>query len=174
LVQQVAQGHLGAFAALYDETSPIVYGVALSIMQSPQLADTLTQEVYAEVWRTAACYDPSRGSVLSWLTSMAHRHFVDRVRAMSKESVPERYAVLNGEREFDRGPLDGGSRLDGEPVRKALFSLSPTHREALTLAYFGGYSQTEVARILGLPLGVVKKSMRDGLAVLGEAIGVRS
>jgi RNA polymerase sigma-70 factor, ECF subfamily len=152
----------------------MVYGVALSITQSPQLADVLTQEVYAEAWRTAACYDPTRGSVLTWLTSMAHRHFVDQLRAMSKESVPERYAVLNGEREFDHGAPNGGSRLDAERARKALCSLSPTHREALTLAYFGGYSQTEVARILGLPLGVVKRSIRDGLAALSEAMGVRS
>ena len=169
----MGRGNLGAFAALYDETSPMVYGVALSIMQSPKLADVLTEEVYTEAWQTAACHDPSEGSVLTWLTSMAHRRFVDRVRAMSKESVPERYAVLNGEREFD-GAGNGESRLDAERARRALFSLSPTHRETLTLAYFGGYGQTEVARILGLPLGTVKKSIRDGLAALRESMGVRS
>jgi RNA polymerase sigma-70 factor, ECF subfamily len=174
VVSQVGRGQLSAFAELYDETSPMIYGVALSIMQSPQLADALTQEVYAEAWQTAACYDPSKESVLTWLTSMAHRHFVDRVRAMSNESVPERYAVLNREREFNTAIQPGGSRLEAERARRALFSLSPTHREALTLAYFGGYSQTEVARILGLPLGAVKRSIREGLAALREAMGVGS
>ena len=62
----------------------------------------LTKEVYAEAWQRAARYDPSEGNVLAWLMSMAHRHFVERVRTMSQESVPERYAVLNGDREFDR------------------------------------------------------------------------
>ena len=152
----------------------MVYGVALSILQSPQLAEALTQEVYAEAWETAARYDPSEASVLTWLTSMAHRHFVDRARTMSKESAPERHAVLNGEREFDGGAPNGQSRLDAERARKALALLSPAHREVLTLAYFGGYSQTEVARILGLPLGTVKRSIREGLAALRNAMGVNS
>ena len=174
LVQQVGRGDCGAFANLYDETSPSVYGIALSIARSPQLANVLTKEVYAEAWQRAARYDPSEGNVLAWLMSMAHRRVVARVRATDSEVAPERYAVLNGDCEFDRVGQNGGSRPDAEPARKALLSLSPESREAVTLAYFGGYSQTEVARILGLPVGTVKTSIRDGLVALRAAMGAPS
>ena len=85
---------------------------------------------------------------------------------MSPESMPERCAVLNGDRGFDRVGDDGGLRQDAEPADKALCSLSPTCRDAVKLAYFGGYSQTEVARILELPLDTVMMSIRDGLVAL--------
>jgi RNA polymerase sigma-70 factor (ECF subfamily) len=166
LVQQVGRGDSGAFANLYDETSPSVYGMALSVVRSPQLATVLTTEVYTEAWQRAARYDPSEGNVLSWLMSLAHRHVVERVHTMSPESVPERYAALNGDRGFDRVGADGGRRQDVEPADKALCSLSPTCQEAVKLAYFGGYSQTEVARILELPLDTVTMSIRDGLVAL--------
>ncbi len=174
LVQQVGRGDSSAFADLYDETSPSVYGIALSVARSPRLASTLTQEVYAEAWRRATRYDPSEGSVLAWLMSMAHRHLVERVRTMSKESVPERFAGLNGDREFDGIVRDDGARPEAEPARKALCSLSQTDRKAVALAYFGGYSKTEVARILGQPEDTVQTIIRDGLIALRAAMGVRS
>ena len=174
LVQQVGRGDSGAFANLYDETSPSVYGIALSIVRSPQLANVLTKEVYAEAWQQAARYDPSEGNVLAWLMSMAHRRFVERARATDQESVPERHAVLSGDREFDGVGQDGGARPDAEPARQALLSLSPASREAVTLAYFRGYSQIEVARILGLPVGTVKTTIRDGLVALRAAMGAVS
>jgi RNA polymerase sigma-70 factor, ECF subfamily len=174
LIQRVGRGDTDAFADLYDETSTLVYGMALSILQSPPLAAGLAQEVYAEAWQQAPHYDPSKANVLAWLLAMAHRHLVERVRAMDQESVPERYAVLRGDRWFNRVGQGAGSRRDAEPARKAWSSLSPLHREAVALAYFGGYSQTEVARILGLPLGTVKTSIRDGLVALGASRGVGS
>ena len=122
LVQQVGRGDSSAFANLYDETSPSVYGMALSMVRSPQLATVLTTEVYTEAWQRAARYDPSEGNVLSWLMSLAHRHFVERVHTMSQESVPERYAALNVDREFDRVGDDGGRRQDAEPADKALLA----------------------------------------------------
>jgi RNA polymerase sigma-70 factor, ECF subfamily len=172
LVQQVGRGDSGAFANLYDETSPSVYGIALSMVRSPQLANSLIKEVYTEAWQRAARYDPSEGNVLAWLMSMAHRHFAERVRTMGSESLPERSAVLNGDRGFDRVG-DDGSRPDAEPADRALLSLSSTSRDALKLAYFRGYSQTEVARILGLPLDTVKSSIRDGLVALRVVTGAK-
>jgi RNA polymerase sigma-70 factor, ECF subfamily len=171
LVRRSGRGDTEAFADLYDETSTLVYGMALSILQSPHLAAQLTQEVYAEVWRQAPHYGPGQGDVPAWLASMAHRHLVERVRAMDQEYVPERYAVLRGDRWFNRVGQEAGSRRDAEPARKAWGSLSSLHREAVALAYFGGYSQTEVARILDLPLGTVKTSIRDGLVALSASRG---
>lgn len=172
LVQRMARGDADAFADLYDETSASVYGIALSVVRSPRLAETLTQEVYADAWRTAARYDPGEVTVLAWLISTAHRHIVERVRTMSRESAPDRFSGLNGNHRFDRANPAGGSRADAEQARRAWCLLSPTHREAVTLAYFGGYSQTEVARMLGQPLGTVRASIRDGMVALRAATGV--
>lgn len=173
LIQRMARGDAVAFADLYDETSASVYGIALSVVRSPQLAETLTQEVYADAWRTAARYDPSEVTVLAWLISMAHRHIVERVRTMSQEAVPDRFPGLDGHHRLDRvNPAGGGSWPDAERARRALCLLSPAHREAVTLAYFGGYSQTEVARMLGQPLGTVRASIREGMIALSAAMGV--
>jgi RNA polymerase sigma-70 factor, ECF subfamily len=102
---------------------------------------------------------------------VAHSRSVDRVRAVSKESAHERYVELNGDREFDRSSDEIESGLDAERAREALRSLTEIQRQAVTLVYFKGYSQTEVARLLGLPLGTVKSRIRDGLIGLRDALG---
>lgn len=159
------------FSELYNETSPRVYGVALRVLRAPQLAAEVTQEVYVEIWRKAAYYDSERGSVLAWITTMAHSRAVDRVRAASSESVrDERWASLDNEPEFDQVWDDVASRMDAERVRGALGSLTDNQREAITLAYFDGYSQTQVARLLNLPLGTVKTRIRAGLTGLRDAL----
>jgi RNA polymerase sigma-70 factor (ECF subfamily) len=170
LVQRAGRGDAWAFADLYDETSTLVYGMALSIMQSSSLAARLTPEIYAEVWQQAPRYDPSRGT-LAWLLSIAHRHLVEQVRALSQDAAPQRHAVLNGDSRFDHLRHEGGSRSNAERTRMAWGLLQPIHRDAVALAYFGGYSQTDVARILGLPLGEVKARIRNGLAALHAAMG---
>ena len=160
----------GALADLYDETSTLVYGMALSIMQSPSLANRLSQETYAEVWQQAPRYDASEAA-LPWLLSIAHRRLVEQVRALSKDAAPQRYAVLNGNGQFGHLRHEGGPRSNAGRTRMAWGSLRPIHRDAVALAYFGGYSQTEVARILGLPLGTVEARIRDGLTALSAAVG---
>jgi RNA polymerase sigma-70 factor (ECF subfamily) len=171
LIERVAAGHEGAFTEIYDATSSRVYGAALQMLRSPRLAAEVTEEVYVEIWRQASRYDPSKGSVLAWMMSMAHCRSMDRIRAISKEPASEQYAVI-GTREFDRAADEVETRLDAEQARAALRSLTDIQRQAVTLAYFKGYSQTEVARLLGLPLGTVKTRIRDGLVGLRNALGV--
>src|SRR5918997_620706 len=101
------------------------------------------------------------------------RRSVDRVRAVSMESVRERYGELNG-RELDRVPNEVETRLDAERAREAMRSLTEIERQAVMLSYFGGFSQTEVARFLGLPLGTAKSRIRDGLIGLRNALGVET
>ncbi|HLL63455.1 MAG TPA: sigma factor-like helix-turn-helix DNA-binding protein [Propionibacteriaceae bacterium] len=168
-MQRAGRGDAGAFADLYDETSTLVYGMALSILQSPSLAARLTPVIYAEVWQQAPRHEQSQGT-LAWLLSIAHRHLVEQVRALSKDSAPQRYAVLNGDSRFDHLRQESG-RSNSDRTRIAWGSLPPIHRDAVALAYFGGYSQTDVARILGVPLGTVKARIRDGLAALRAAMG---
>jgi RNA polymerase sigma-70 factor (ECF subfamily) len=170
-----ARGHEEAFAELYDLTSQRIYGIILRVLRSPDHAAEVTQEVYVEVWRQSSRYSSGRGSVIAWLTTMAHRRAVDRVRSVSSEVArDERYAFHRSDREIDQVWDGVEQRLDVERVRRGMASLTPIQREALTLAYFGGYTQSQVAQLLKLPLGTVKTRIRDGLIGLRDALGVEA
>lgn len=170
-MQRVAAGDENAFTEFYDATSSRVYGVVLHILRSSRLAAEVAQQVYLEVWGQPCRYDPSEGSVLAWTMALAHRRAVERARTVSKEPADDPY-ITNGDREFDRLPEEIESRLDTDRARVALRSLPEVQRQAVRLVYFNGYSQTEVARLLGLPLGTVKSRIRDGLIGLRNALGV--
>ena len=175
LMARSARGHEDAFSELYDLTSSRIYGTILRVLRSPDHAAEVTQEVYVEVWRQSARYAPDRGSVLGWMTTMAHRRAVDRVRSVSSEVArDERYAVTGADREVDHVWEGVEQKLDVERVRKGMASLTAIQREALTLAYFGGYTQSQVASLLKLPLGTVKTRIRDGLIGLRDALGVEA
>jgi RNA polymerase sigma-70 factor, ECF subfamily len=170
-----SRGHEDAFAELYDLTSHRIYGIIMRVLRSPDHAAEVTQEVYVEVWRQSARYSPDKGSVTAWMTTMAHRRAVDRVRSVSSEVArDERYALHSGDREIDQVWDGVEQRLDVERVRKGMASLTAIQREALTLAYFGGYTQSQVAQLLQLPLGTVKTRIRDGLIGLRDALGVEA
>jgi RNA polymerase sigma-70 factor, ECF subfamily len=175
LISLCSRGHEEAFAELYDLTSARIYGLVLRVLRSSEHAAEVTQEVYVEIWRQAARYSPDKGSVLAWMTTMAHRRAVDRVRSVTSEAArEERYAFSTGERDIDQVWGDVEQKLDVERVRKGMASLTEIQREALTLAYFGGYTQSQVAQLLKLPLGTVKTRIRDGLIGLRDALGVES
>ncbi len=173
LVSASADGDSDAFAVLYDATSARIYGVVLRVLRSPDHAVEVTQEVYVEVWRQAARYQPKRGSVFGWMTTMAHRRAVDRVRSVSSDAArDDRYAHESAAPEVDRVWEGVEQNLDVERVRRALQSLSAPQREAIQLSYFGGYSQAQIADRLDLPLGTVKTRIRDGLIKLRDTMGV--
>ena len=170
LVALSAHGEEDAFAELYDLTAARIHGVVLRVLRSPDHAAEVTQEVFVEVWRQAARYSPEKGSVLAWMTTMAHRRAVDRVRSVSSQAArDERYAAASAEPAVDDVWAGVEQRLDAERVRKGLASLTAIQREAITLAYFGGYSQSQLAQLLNLPLGTVKTRIRDGLIGLRAA-----
>jgi RNA polymerase sigma-70 factor (ECF subfamily) len=175
LVGRSARGHEDAFSELYDLTSSRIYGTILRVLRSSDHAAEVTQEVYMEVWKQSARFDADKGSVLAWMTTMAHRRAVDRVRSVTSEVArDERYAVAGVDREVDHVWEGVEQKLDVERVRKGLTSLTAIQREALTLAYFGGYTQSQVAQLLKLPLGTVKTRIRDGLIGLRDALGVEA
>ena len=175
LVSMAARGHEDAFAELYDLTSSRIYGTILRVLRSSDHAAEVTQEVYVEVWKQSARFDVEKGSVLGWMTTMAHRRAVDRVRSVTSEVArDERYAVAGMDREVDHVWEGVEQRLDVDRVRKGMESLTAIQREALTLAYFGGYTQSQVAQLLKLPLGTVKTRIRDGLIGLRDALGVEA
>ena len=175
LMTRSARGHEDAFAELYDLTSSRIYAIVLRVLRSPDHAAEVTQEIYVEVWRQSSRYASTKGSVLAWMTTMAHRRAVDRVRSVSSDTArDEKYAFATADREVDHVWEGVAQRLDVDRVRKGMASLTAIQREALTLAYFGGYTQSQVAQLLKLPLGTVKTRIRDGLIGLRDALGVEA
>lgn len=173
LLSRASRGDQAAFAQFYDATSGRVYGLVLRVVRDQAQAAEVVQDVYLETWRQSARFDRERGSVLSWLLTIAHRRAVDRVRsAQASVERDHRYAETSVERPFDEVSEQVQRSLDAQRVRKALDDLTEVQREAVSLAYFGGYTHSEVAEMLQLPLGTVKTRIRDGLIRMRDALGV--
>ena len=167
-----AVGDHGAFGQLYDLTMRRVYGTVLRVLRSPEHAEEVTQEVYVEVWNQAPRYAREKGSVLTWLTTVAHRRAVDRVRSVSSEVArDERYAFSGHDRESDEVWDSVAQKYDVERVRGAISTLTPIQQQAVQLAYYDGLTQSQISTALSLPLGTVKTRIRDGLRRLGAALG---
>ncbi len=171
LLTQVARGDEAAFAALYDELAPRVFGLCRRIVRDPAQAEEVTQEALVEVWRTAGRYDPAKGSAASWVLTIAHRRAVDRVRSEQASTDRER-RVATQEVPYDDVVEQATARLERQQVRRCLEGLTHLQREAITLAYYRGYSYREVADLLGAGLPTVKTRMRDGLIRLRDCLGV--
>jgi len=173
LLHLSARGRETAFAELYDLTCARIHGIVLRVIRSPDHAAEVTQEVYLDIWLHAAHYSPARGSALAWMTTIAHRRAVDRVRSqISTKAREDRYGQRSVEREADHVWEDVQQDFERHRVRKALRTLTAAQREALDLAYFGGYTQREVAGLLRVPLGTVKTRIRDGLIKLRDALEI--
>jgi RNA polymerase sigma-70 factor, ECF subfamily len=173
LLRRSARGDEQAFAALYDATSSRAYGLALRVVRDPAQAQEVTQEAYLETWRTATRFDPARGSAISWLMTIVHRKAVDRVRSAEASSRRDTaYIDANATVDHDSTADAAEASFEARRVRTALSGLTVVQREAITLAYFGGYTHTEVATMLDLPVGTAKTRIRDGLIRLRDALGV--
>ena len=171
LMARIANGDESAFATLYDELAPTVFGVVLRIVRDRTQSEDVTQEVFVEVWRQAARFDPARGEVRGLIVTMARRRAVDRVR--SEQSLRDRQqrggAIAAGAPD---GPLDAViDSLDRDRALRTLAVLSDVQRQALELAFFDGLTHVEIAEQLGVALGTVKTRIRDGLIRLRGLMG---
>lgn len=175
LLRRSAAGDEDAFALLYDAVSSRLYGLVRRVVRDPAQSEEVAQEVFLDIWRHSARFDPSRGSALSWMLTIAHRKAVDRVR--SAEAARHRdtnYGTSNQDVTHDSTSEAVVERLDAERVHRALATLTEAQRRALELAYLSGYTHTEVATMLDLPLGTAKTRIRDGLIRLRDTLGVTS
>ena len=173
LLRSSSRGDQASFARLYDATASRVHGLVLRVVRDPAQAEEVTQEAFLEIWRTASRFDSDRGSALSWLMTIGHRKAVDRVRAAEASSRRDtKYHDQTQPVAHDETAEAVTASLEAQRVRQALESLTAAQREAIGLAYFGGYTHTEVATMLDLPVGTAKTRIRDGLIRLRDTMGV--
>ena len=173
MLGRCARGDQAAFAELYDRVAPRIYGLVRKVVRNPAISEEVTQEVFLEIWRLSARFDPDRGSAVGWMLAIAHRRAIDRVR--SEEAAGRRdttYATSAGAgTPHDQTSDRVEQSLDQHRVRTALASLTDTQRRSIELAYYGGYTHTEVAALLDIPLGTAKTRIRDGLIRLRDTLG---
>lgn len=172
-VRLAGTGDHSALARLFDESSPLVYGVALRILGNPADAEEITMDVYTQVWRIATQFDAARGNVSTWLIMLARSRALDRVRAGQRrrespgplsESAATRSTVALPDHMFLLNQVRA-------VLLAALDELSPEQREAIELAFFSELTHTELSAKLSVPLGTVKTRIRLGLIRLRELLG---
>jgi RNA polymerase sigma factor (sigma-70 family) len=168
LVALVARSDESALAELYDRVGGTAYGLAYRVLRDEALAEDAVQEAFLGLWRGAASFVPERAKASTWILTLVHRRAVDTVRREQRrrtealESAPEPQAASSED--------DVWLRLERERVQAALAQLPDQQREAIELAYYGGYTQSELADRLGQPLGTIKSRMFSGLSRLRELL----
>jgi RNA polymerase sigma factor (sigma-70 family) len=167
LLESIAAGDDSALAALYDRFGRVAYGLAYRVLRDRALAEDAVQEAFLAVWRSADSYRRERAKPGTWILTLVHRRAVDLVRREDRRRAE---------------PLEEPSETAGDTadevdlrerrstVQAALSQLPPDQRQALELAYYGGYTQSELAERLGVPLGTIKSRMFAGLARLQELV----
>jgi RNA polymerase sigma-70 factor (ECF subfamily) len=173
-MSQIAEENEQALAQLYDATSGAVYGFSLRILKDPSSAEEVTIEVYLQVWRTAKRYDPQRGTVSSWLMTLARSRAIDCLRARKSRRAELEQDVNEVAGLCDTRPSPEQASFDAARtriIRNAMAALSPDQRQAIESAYFSGFSHSEIASRSGLPLGTVKTRIRSGMLQLRELLG---
>ncbi|PZO59457.1 MAG: RNA polymerase subunit sigma [Leifsonia xyli] len=175
LLARVASGDQAAFADLYDVLSGRVLGLVTRLLRDRAQSEEVTQEVFLEVWQQANRFDRKRGTASSWVLTMAHRRAVDRVRAsQASHDRDTKIGIRDLEAGFDQVSESVEIRIEHERVGRALAKLTEFQRQAVQLAYYGGFSHSEMAEHLGVPIGTVKTRLRDGMIRLRDEMGVTS
>ena len=172
LVALVARGDETALGELYDRVGRVAYGIAFRVLRDDRLAEDAVQEGFLAVWRSAATFRAERAKASTWIVTLVHRRAVDLVRREERR----RTEPLDLEQRDAPDPVGSAEDeawlgFERERVQRLLRMLPDAQREALELAYYGGYSQAELAERLGVPLGTIKSRMFAGLARMRELLG---
>jgi RNA polymerase sigma-70 factor, ECF subfamily len=171
LVALVARGDEDALAELYDRVSRVAYGLALRVLRDERHAEDAVQEAFLQVWRSAATFRAERAKASTWILTLVHRRAVDLVRREERRQAdPLTDDTAAAAQATEQTEEAAWLRFERERVQTALKQLPDVQREALELAYYGGFSQSELADRLGVPLGTIKSRMFAGLARLRELL----
>ncbi len=167
-MRRIAESDQAALAALYDATNHLIYGMALRILGNQADAEEVTLDIYSQVWRGASGFAQERGSVVAWLMIMARSRAIDKLRSRANRIRREEpLSDLDAAKTGPASPEPGVAR----EVQTALKTLAPEQREVIELAYWYGYSHSELAERLGQPLGTVKTRIRMGMMKLRSELG---
>jgi RNA polymerase sigma-70 factor (ECF subfamily) len=174
LVALVARGDEAALAELYDRVGRVAYGLAFRVLRDDRLAEDAVQDAFLAVWRTAAAFRAERAKASTWILTLVHRRAVDVVRREERRRVELLDEATRDAATSESAEDAAWLRFERQRVQGALQQLPDTQREAIELAYYGGYSQSELAERLGLPLGTIKSRMFAGLVRLRELLNERA
>jgi RNA polymerase sigma-70 factor, ECF subfamily len=164
LISLIEAGDAEAFSTLYERHSRAVYSLAYRMMGERQAAEDLTQDAFIKVWRNAASYRVERGSVRTWVLSVAHNRGIDQLRAhASRRRTQDKIEASAPRSQPSEAFAETWRNSQRDQVREALQALPPEQLKILELAYFSGYTHLEISELLSLPLGTVKGRMRLGL-----------
>ena len=175
LLTSIAGNKREALEALYTRYSGPVYSLAMHLLRDPGAAEEVTQDTFFNVWRRGGSYKSQRGSVTAWLFSIAHHRTIDELRKRRREQGRLQHGVDLSNRPSESRAGDPAeytkAQYEGSQLKEALTTLRPEQREVVVLAYFGGFTHTEIARHLEQPLGTVKTRMRLAMKKLREVLG---
>jgi RNA polymerase sigma-70 factor (ECF subfamily) len=172
LMQLVQRAEASAFEVVYDRHSGAAFSLAYRMCGARQLAEEVVQEAFLSIWRSGARYDRHRGSVRTWILGITHHRAIDALRRgvvqdrhrASDEGIEERFEAT------DRTDVEVARREEALEVRGALDVLPDEQRRAIELAYYGGFTQSEIAEMLGVPIGTVKGRMRLGMEKMRDKL----
>jgi RNA polymerase sigma-70 factor (ECF subfamily) len=170
LVALVARGDETALAELYDRVGRVAYGLAYRVLRDDRLAEDAVQEAFLAVWRTAARFTAERAKASTWILTLVHRRAVDLVRREERRRAEPLDDETRDAATTDSAEAAAWLGFERDRVQAALKLLPDAQREAIELAYYGGFSQSELAERLGQPLGTIKSRMFAGLARLRELL----
>jgi len=172
LVALVARGDESALGELYDRIGRVAYGIAYRVLRDDRLAEDAVQEAFLAVWRSAASFRADRAKASTWVVTLVHRRAVDTVRREERRRAEPLEAESRPDVTDPGGSAEDVAWLgfERDRVQRALRALPDAQREAIELAYYGGFSQSELSERLGLPLGTIKSRMFAGLARLRELL----
>jgi len=173
LMVLVGRGDARAFEVIFDRHSGAAFSLAFRMCGRRAVAEDVVQEAFVSLWRSGSRYDPHRGSVRSWMLSVVHNRAIDAFRrdALRDRSTAPDEGLAERLEATERTDVEVERREQSREVRRALRSLPDDQRQVVELAYFGGYTHTEIAELLSLPQGTVKGRIRLGMSKLRSSLG---